>query len=783
MSKLPCNSGPSRTRPHSESQFVELQAKVLRWSINDITASNLFAKKVRYIPKEFSSMKEYLQVFRAPLLEEVRAQLHQALDKSISMQRSDHVVKVTIQKVVKPKKGPGEVQSDKKIITFHLPTNLGVKTSDLLLFCSAKPRWDAERECLVTSNTMFVLACASSVKEDSPVVSAIVYVPDGSPILTKLEVSSVWHVVLPGVGLTPAGRIWNAISVPFASEKELQKSVTHTILRIHPQVRPTEVIHSQTREGAKTLQCVEDYSNHRGLNDSQRDVLKSVLAALLPEDAKPHVRLVQGPPGTGKTTMLASLISVLGCLRRRTLVSAPTNAAVVEISKRMMRFFDDDSMDEVDYYEFCSKTQAGSKRCFPILLSDVVLIGSKEKLQDAVDGTTLEWIFLRSRIDRLQEALCSSTGWKASVQSVMNFLTMAPELFESEDAEAQEYDEGSSNSGATGKKNRSSDKEKKKKKRLARNASFWSFARAFMVQLQDRMEETSVVLTDELPQCYMDMTTSYAIRNATDLMVDIVDLMPVEPPLDATTWFSTTTTTDKLHDTFGNLTLSNGSSTDGKTAFLQAREALLKSLQLGPGCSLFTTDNVPTSAQLEIECLKNATLVFCTVSGAGSPKMKGENFECAIIDEASQLVEAEATIVTRMKGLKQLILVGDHKQLPATVISKVAEKCGYRRSLFDRLQMLQHGCRHMLNTQYRMKPTISSFPNSQFYEGKVKDGPNVLSPTYGYDLHDAAAFGEYAFLDCRHGAEVAHQKSWKNPEEVEVVTTLVTALGKGTDAE
>jgi superfamily I DNA and/or RNA helicase len=111
---------------------------------------------------------------------------------------------------------------------------------------------------------------------------------------------------------------------------------------------------------------------------------------------------------------------------------------------------------------------------------------------------------------------------------------------------------------------------------------------------------------------------------------------------------------------------------------------------------------------------------------------------------------------------------------------QIAEKCGYKRSLFDRLQMLQHGYRHMLNIQYRMKPTISHFPNSQFYEGKVKDGPNVMSPAYGNSLHNAAAFGPYAFLDCRHGVEVDQQKSWKNPKEVEVVRTLVTALGKGT---
>jgi superfamily I DNA and/or RNA helicase len=111
---------------------------------------------------------------------------------------------------------------------------------------------------------------------------------------------------------------------------------------------------------------------------------------------------------------------------------------------------------------------------------------------------------------------------------------------------------------------------------------------------------------------------------------------------------------------------------------------------------------------------------------------------------------------------------------------QVAEKCGYKRSLFDRLQTLQHGCRHMLNIQYRMKPTISHFPNSQFYEGKVKDGANVMSPAYGSSLLNATPFGAYAFLDCRDGAEVAQQKGWKNPKEVEVVTTLVTALGKGT---
>jgi hypothetical protein len=422
------------------------------------------------------------------------------------------------------------------------------------------------------------------------------------------------------------------------------------------------------------LRCVEDYSNSRGLNESQRDVLKSALAGLLAEDAKPHVRMVQGPPGTGKTTLLVTLISVLGCLQRRTLISAPTNAAVVEISKRMMRFFDV-SKNEETFSDFCSRTQAGLKRCLPISLSDIVLQGSKERLQGAVDGTMLEKIFLRYRVDRLVNALGSETGWIASVQSAVKFLTKAPVLYEAQNAEAPESDEDHSNSKASkGKKSRTAKKEKKK--RLARAATFWSFARETMVELRDQMQEASFVLMSELPQCYMDMKTSKTMTSASNLMAALVNLMPSKAPSEAETWFSTPTTIDTLLEAITNLTLSSSSSTTGKTRFLQAREAVLEALASSPGYSLFATKErpagfVPPRQWLESECLRNATLVFTTVSGAGSPKMMGLEFECGIIDEASQLVEAETTIVTRKKGLKQLILVGDHKQLPATVISKV----------------------------------------------------------------------------------------------------------------
>lgn len=86
----------------------------------------------------------------------------------------------------------------------------------------------------------------------------------------------------------------------------------------------------------------------------------------------------------------------------------------------------------------------------------------------------------------------------------------------------------------------------------------------------------------------------------------------------------------------------------------------------------------------------------------------------------------------------------------------------------------------MLNIQYRMKPEISHFPNSQFYKSGVNNGLNVLSQEYGKCLGGTSRYGAYAFLNCRLGVEEAHNKSWTNPEEVAVVIQMVQHLGKGT---
>ena len=86
----------------------------------------------------------------------------------------------------------------------------------------------------------------------------------------------------------------------------------------------------------------------------------------------------------------------------------------------------------------------------------------------------------------------------------------------------------------------------------------------------------------------------------------------------------------------------------------------------------FPDSAAKSSEWLEAEVLESANLVFSTVSAAALRTMKlGAPFSCAIVDEAAQLVESESTIVMQMKRVKQLVLVGDQKQLPATVMSQV----------------------------------------------------------------------------------------------------------------
>ncbi|BGP44197.1 hypothetical protein JCM10450v2_000006 [Rhodotorula kratochvilovae] len=118
--------------------------------------------------------------------------------------------------------------------------------------------------------------------------------------------------------------------------------------------------------------------------------------------------------------------------------------------------------------------------------------------------------------------------------------------------------------------------------------------------------------------------------------------------------------------------------------------------------------------------------VFCaTALGSGASKVLNMvDFPIVLLDEAAMCTEP-VSLIPLMKGAQHATLIGDHKQLPAVVTSQEAKDERLHLSLFERLLTSEKVKSTLLDTQYRMRPSISSFPNQSFYAGALRDAPAV----------------------------------------------------------
>ncbi|CAN1306121.1 Helicase SEN1 [Linum perenne] len=190
--------------------------------------------------------------------------------------------------------------------------------------------------------------------------------------------------------------------------------------------------------------------------------------------------------------------------------------------------------------------------------------------------------------------------------------------------------------------------------------------------------------------------------------------------------------------------------------------------------------------------LKEAEIVVTTLSGCGgdlytvcsesisSHKFGNASehtlFDAVVIDEAAQALEPATLIPLRLlksKGTK-CIMVGDPKQLPATVLSSVASKFFYECSMFERLQRAGHPVT-MLTKQYRMHPEICRFPSLHFYEGKLLNGEKMSAKSAPF--HETEGLGPYVFYDVVDGQELRGKSpgtmSLYNEHEAEAAVQLL----------
>uniref|UniRef100_A0AC34QSM7 Upf1 domain-containing protein n=1 Tax=Panagrolaimus sp. JU765 TaxID=591449 RepID=A0AC34QSM7_9BILA len=122
----------------------------------------------------------------------------------------------------------------------------------------------------------------------------------------------------------------------------------------------------------------------------------------------------------------------------------------------------------------------------------------------------------------------------------------------------------------------------------------------------------------------------------------------------------------------------------------------------------------------EKELLSKADVICCTCITAADRRLSSLEFRCVLIDESTQATEPEV-MVSVVKGVRQLVLVGDHCQLGPVVMCKKASSAGLTQSLFERLVLLNNRPLR-LQVQYRMHPALSVFPSNVFYEGSLQNG-------------------------------------------------------------
>ncbi len=148
--------------------------------------------------------------------------------------------------------------------------------------------------------------------------------------------------------------------------------------------------------------------------------------------------------------------------------------------------------------------------------------------------------------------------------------------------------------------------------------------------------------------------------------------------------------------------------------------------------------------KIKIEIIGNSSVVCTTLSASVNAFLKDSSisFDIIIIDEANQCTEPSLLIPLRHQT-SHVILVGDSKQLPPTVMSKKAvQEFNYEQSFLLRLKKTNANQSYFLDTQYRMYPKISLFPNfnNTFHGDKLINGSN-MSPKTKKDWHNESVSG------------------------------------------
>ncbi|KAM0924315.1 hypothetical protein ACQ4PT_004948 [Festuca glaucescens] len=721
----------------------EMEQQMFSWSFEDVQNRNLFKKKVKKVPRTFTSLEEYMGSFTIPLIEETRADLYSALE-SIKHAPATEVKRIE------------ELCSKQSIFSILVrkadrDTDLGevyaLKDADILVFFDRKPRHISD---LGRSKVPYVIA--SVLKAEDGNGRAIVRLSRGP----AKERGGRQNLVPPLVAvflinMTTYNRIWNALDLHVASLRNT--SIIEKIVQYAPREENSDLpLHLPDR-----ALCLEKFN----LNKSQRMAVLDCVSAMEQQDTSP-VRLIWGPPGTGKTKTISTLLWSMMIKNHRTLTCAPTNTAVVEVASRVLGLIEDPS-------------SGSGNNCF---LSNVVMFGNEDRMN--VDQN-LTKIFLEKRVRRLQNCLMPGSGWTSCLSSMIRILEEPLIQYASYVQQIEELAKKEKEELAKKAKNKKVDvkediAKKEFHKRSVQKMSFKDYFINNYKKIDNDLRTCIKTFCNDLPRSATHRQNFRYMTEVLLLLTEFGQLVQSEQDKQLQTLFGDTTD-GKSSCLFQSLVVY---AEDGvRSELKQARALCIEKLNYLS--NNFHLPDIFDKRSIEEFLLQNSKSILCTASSSSRLHylQKAEPFDLLVVDEAAQLKECESLIPLQIPGIRLAVLIGDEYQLPALVKSKVCEEADFGRSLFERLSSLGHP-KHLLDVQYRMHPGISKFPVSSFYGDQIADGENVLHRNYERRHLTGPMYGSYSFINIEGGKESSgkHDKSLINTIEVAAVIRIVQRLFK-----
>lgn len=173
--------------------------------------------------------------------------------------------------------------------------------------------------------------------------------------------------------------------------------------------------------------------------------------------------------------------------------------------------------------------------------------------------------------------------------------------------------------------------------------------------------------------------------------------------------------------------------------------------------------------EMEADIYRDVDVVCCTALSA--PLIRVIDFPLVFFDEASMATEP-VTIATMIKGCQQMSLIGDQQQLSPLIKSREVLDEGLGLSLFERLMERGDLKSVLLSTQHRMHPSLSEFPNEEFYAGRLSDAPatSAIQPIQSSYIK----LGKHlSFVNHKGKERVTKNKSMENSGEADTVIKII----------